>query len=66
MASKARSSARQKKHDTTPAPSSFCTNCGQKVLGQVALNAADADIKYCGKHGVALRDDGSCPMEDNG
>jgi len=42
----------------------FCTNCGQTVAGQVAMDSADGAVHYCPIHGVRLRPDGSCPRED--
>lgn len=43
---------------------SFCVNCGQEVKGQTALDSADGSAHYCPTHGVRLRPDGSCPLED--
>ncbi len=43
---------------------SFCVSCGQTVAGQVALDSVDLSAKYCPIHGVKLRPDGSCPLED--
>jgi hypothetical protein len=45
-------------------PPAFCVNCGQEVKGQVALDSAEGTVQYCPIHGVRLRPDGSCPLED--
>jgi hypothetical protein len=50
-----------RKELTTP---DFCINCGQEVTGKTAMASAASETKFCPTHGVKLRPDGTCPMED--
>jgi hypothetical protein len=43
----------------------FCVNCGSPVKAQAALDSTEVQVSFCPRHGVRLRPDGSCPLEDD-
>jgi predicted amidophosphoribosyltransferase len=46
------------------AQAKFCSNCGQKVTGAKAIEAANPVMKFCSNCGLPLDDQGMCQNPD--